>query len=526
MKLSALPKCNHFVIGTTIPGKITMTTTVNLTTALPTPPIKQAKLYINGQWRSASDGKTRPTISPITETAIADIPEASEQDVEDAIAAARHAFDQGPWAKMTGHERQKILTRAAELMEQYADDLALCETLDMGKAIYFAKTFDACMIADLFRYYAGMASEIDGATRLVAPPPEHTPKHVTIVREPLGVVAAITPFNFPLVLAGTKIQNALAAGNTIIHKPASATSLSAIKLAEIFEEAGLPAGVYNLITGSGSRVGDQLVKHPAIDKISFTGSTEIGMGIIRNSADTLKKTTMELGGKSANIVFADADLDSAIANAFFGLFYNKGEICTAGSRLLVERSVHDAVVDGLVNYISQIKMGNPLDPDVLFGPLADAGQLKKVMQYVEYGQQDGATLRYGGERFYPDGSNGKGYYFQPTIFTNATNEMRIAQEEIFGPVLTVIPFDTEAEAIRIANDTNLGLASGVHTRDIKKAMRVANAMQAGTCWINCYNVFDVSIPFGGYKASGFGRENGKEVMENYTQTKAIWIDLS
>ena len=317
-----------------------MTATLNLTIVLPKPPIKQAKLYINGQWRSASDGKTRPTISPITETAIADIPEASEQDIEDAIVAARRAFDEGPWPKMTGHERQKILTRVSELSEYYAD------------------------------------------------------------------------------------------------------------------------------------------------------------------------------------------MDSAIANAFFGIFYNQGGICTAGSRLLVERSIHDAVVDGLVNYVSQIKLGNPLDPEVLFGPLADARQLEKVMQYVKIGQQDGATLRYGGERFYPDGSNGKGYYFQPTIFTNATNEMRIAQEEIFGPVLTVIPFDTEAEAIRIANDTNFGLASGVHTRDIKKAMRVASAMQAGTCWINCYNIFDASVPFGGYKSSGFGRENGKEVMEDYTHTKAIWIDLS
>ncbi|AFZ30373.1 Betaine-aldehyde dehydrogenase [Gloeocapsa sp. PCC 7428] len=503
-----------------------MTATANQSIAIPNPPIKQAKLYINGQWRSASDGKTRPTISPITEAAIADIPQASAQDVEDAILAARRAFDDGPWAKMTGHERQQILTRASQIMEQYADDLALCETLDMGKAIHFAKTIDARLIADLFRYYAGMAPEIDGATRPVSPPPDCTLKHVTIVREPLGVVAAITPFNFPLLLAGTKIAAALAAGNTVIHKPASATPLSAIKLAEIFAEAGLPAGVYNMITGSGSQVGDQLVKHPAINKISFTGSTEVGIGIIRNSADTLKKTTMELGGKSANIVFADADLESAIANAFFGIFYNKGEICTAGSRLLLERSIHDVVVDGLIKYVSQIKMGNPLDPDVLFGPLADAGQLKKVMQYVEYGKQDGATLKYGGERFYPDGSNGKGYYFQPTIFTNATNEMRIAQEEIFGPVLTVIPFDTEEEAIRIANSTTYGLAAAVHTRDIKKALRVANAMQAGTCWINCYNVYDVSVPFGGYKSSGFGRECGKEVMENYTHTKSIWIDLS
>lgn len=490
-------------------------------------PIRTGYLYINGEWRPASNGMARSTINPATEKAIAEVAEATEQDVEDAIMAARKAYDDGPWPRMTGLERQKILSRVANLMEKYADELALCETLDMGKPIRFSKQIDAKLISELFHYYAGMASEIDGATRLVAPPPDYTLKHVTIVREPLGVIAAITPFNFPLLLAGSKLAPALAAGNTIVHKPASGTPLSAIKLAEIFQEAELPSGVYNLITGPGKRVGDQLVKHPAVNKIGFTGSTEVGKNIIRNSADTIiKKVTMELGGKSANIVFADADLNAAIANAFFGIFYNKGEICTAGSRLLVESSIHNQVVDGLVDYLGTIKMGNPLDSEVVFGPLADEKQLKKVMQYVEYGKEDGATLRTGGERFYPEDSNGKGYYFLPTIFTDATENMRIAQEEIFGPVLTVISFDTEKEAIRLANSTKYGLASAVHTQDIKKAFRVAKAMQAGTCWINTYNVFDVSIPFGGYKASGFGRECGPEAMENYTHTKSIWVDLS
>ena len=490
------------------------------------PPIRAAKLFIGGQWRDSASGETRPTINPATEEAIIEIPMATAEDVEDAVKAARRAFDEGAWPQMSGQERQRILTKAAELIETQADDLALCETLDMGKAIQFSKTIDAKVAADLFYYFAGMAPEIDGGTRFAAPPPNHTPHHVTIMREPLGVVGAITPFNFPLLLAATKIAPALAVGNTVVHKPASATPLSAIKLAEILQAAGLPEGVFNMVTGPGGRVGDQLTKHPAIDKIGFTGSTEIGQGIIRNSAETVKKVTMELGGKSANIIFADADMAVAIQNAFFGIFYNKGEVCTGGSRLLVERSVYDEVVDGLVSFLGGIKMGDPLDPEVLFGPLADAGQLKKVETYVGYGHEDGATLRAGGERFFPEGSNGKGYYYLPTIFTDATNDMRIAQEEIFGPVLTVIPFDTEEAAIRLANNTSYGLASAVQTRDIKKAFRVARAMKAGTCWINTYNIFDALIPFGGFKASGYGRECGPEAMENYTHTKSIWVDLS
>jgi aldehyde dehydrogenase (NAD+) len=496
------------------------------TASIPVPPapIKAAKLYIDGQWRDSSDRKTKPTINPATEQATAQIPMATAQDVNDAILAARRAFDRGPWPRMSGQERGRVLIKAAELMEAQAHELALCETLDMGKALYFAEHIDAGIMSDLLRYYAGMASEIQGAVRLVSPPPERKPMTAMVVREPVGVIGMITPFNFPLLQAGAKIAPALAAGNTIVHKPASATPLSAIKMAEIFQEAGLPAGCYNVVTGPGGVVGDAIVLHPGVNKISFTGSTEIGKQITRQSAETVKKLTMELGGKSANIVFADADLDAAIRNAFFGIFYNKGEICTAGSRLLVEKKVYADVVDGLAAYVASVKKGNPLDPEVLFGPMADAGQLKKMEEYTAIGKADGATLRLGGKRFAPEGSDGKGYYFEPTIFTNSHNGMRIAQEEIFGPIVTVIPFDGEAEAIATANGVGYGLASGVHTRDVKKAIRVAHAMEAGTCWINCYNVFDAAVPFGGVKQSGYGRECGPEVMEAYTHTKSIWIN--
>ncbi len=487
-------------------------------------PIREPKLFIDGRWRPSADGRTRATINPATEQATTEVPVATSEDVEAAIQAARRAFDEGPWPRMSGMERQRVLERAATLIEEKAHEVAMCETLDMGKPIYFAEHIDVGIMGDLLRYYAGMATELHGSARNVAPPPNRTPVTALVVREPVGVVGAITPFNFPLLQTGAKIAPALAAGNCIVHKPASATPLSAIKLAEIFEEAGLPKGVYNVVTGSGSVVGDALVTHRAVDKVSFTGSTQVGQRIIRQSADTVKKLTMELGGKAANIVFADADIESAIQNAFFAIFYNKGEICTAGSRLLVERKIHDTLVDGLVAYLDGIKKGDPLDPEVQFGPMADAGQLAKMIEFTGIGQSEGATVRVGGKRFYPEGAQGKGYYFEPTIFTEVDNNMRIAQEEIFGPVLTVIPFDSQEQAIQMANDNPYGLASGVHTRDMNRAMEVARAMHAGTCWVNCYNLFDASVPFGGVKMSGYGRECGPEVFEGYTYTKSIWLN--
>lgn len=490
--------------------------------------IAPGKLFIDGEWRDAQDGQTKPTINPATEEAITEIAQATEADANAAVEAARKAFDEGPWSKMSGHERGRLLMKVGDLILKHGEDLAYRETIDMGKPIAFSHTVDVPLMADLFYYYGGIASQIEGVARHVSPPPTHTPNLTYTLREPLGVVAAITPFNFPMLLSGTKIAPALAAGNTVIHKPASITQLSAIKIAQLLAEAGIPEGVFNLVTGPGGKIGDILVKHPGVNKIAFTGSTDVGIRIIKNSADTLKKVTMELGGKSPNIIFADADLDSAVMSAFFGIFYNKGEICTAGSRLLVERSVYEEVVERLVRQVEQIQKGDPLDPNVLFGPLADKSQFEKVSQYVKYGQEEGAKLRIGGKPFNPNnnGNSKKGFYYEPTIFTDATYDMRIVQEEIFGPVLAVTPFNTEEEAIKLANGTQFGLASGVHTRDIKKAHRVAHAMKAGTCWINTYNLYDVSTPFGGYKASGFGRELGTEVMENYTHTKSIWVDLS
>lgn len=483
--------------------------------------ITPGKLFINGEWRDAQDGSTKPTINPATESETTQIAQATEADVNAAVEAARNAFADGPWSRMSPHERGRLLIKVSELILKHKDELAYRETIDNGKPIAYSSTVDVPFAAEVYAYYGGIANKIEGSTRSAM-----VPSLNYIRREPLGVVAAITPFNFPLLQSATKIAPALAAGNTVIHKPASLTPLTALKIAELFAEAGIPEGVFNVITGSGGKIGDLFSQHPGIDKISFTGSTMVGIGIVEKSAQTLKHLTMELGGKSANIIFADADLEAAAKNAFFGIFYNKGEICTAGSRLLIERSIYDEVVDRLVKLIAETPKGDPLDPKVQFGPLADQSQMETVTKYVQYGQEDGATLHIGGKRFSPEGSNGRGFYYEPTIFTQADNQMRIAKEEIFGPVLTVIPFDSEEDAIAIANDSMYGLASGVHTRDLKKAHRVAHALKAGTCWVNCYNQYDPTTPYGGYKASGYGRECGPEAMEYYTQTKSVWIDLS
>ena len=443
---------------------------------------------------------------------------ATQEDVVKAVKAARKAFDTGPWPGMSGHERGRILIKVAQLIEKHADELAYRETVDMGKPIAYSSNVDVPLLAELFYYYGGMASKIDGSTRT-----SNTPTLNYTMREPLGVVAAITPFNFPLLLSGSKIAPGLCAGNTIIHKPASGTPLSAIKMAEIMEEAGLPEGVFNLVTGRGSVVGDMLVKHPDIDKIAFTGSTEVGKGILKATADTLKKTTIELGGKSANIIFADADIDKAVQNAFFGIFYNKGEICTAGSRLLVERPIYEEVIDRLVKQAGELPKGDPLDPEVLFGPLADEGQYEKVNDYVKIGLEEGAELVTGGQPFSVNGCNG--YFYEPTIFKNATLDMRIVQEEIFGPVLAITPFDTEEEAVKIANGTAYGLAAGLNTNDVRRAHRVAKALKAGIVWVNTYNQFDVAVPFGGIKDSGVGRELGSEVISAYTEVKSVMVDM-
>ncbi len=483
--------------------------------------IKPGQLFINGEWRPARSGRSFATINPATEAEIAQIAEADEGDLDAAVAAARAAFDEGPWAKMSGHERGRLLMKVGDLILKHADELAYRETIDMGKPIGESRNIDVPFVANLFHYYGGWASKIEGSVV-----PTYGADNVLnyTLREPLGVIGAITPFNFPLLLTTWKVAPALATGNCIIHKPASITPLTAIKLAEIMAEAGIPNGVYNLVTGPGAKIGAAMARHPGIDKIAFTGETETGKSIIRESAGTLKKVSLELGGKSPNIVLADADLDSAVKAAFIGIFYNKGEVCAAGSRLIVEKPVYEELLGKLTERVKKTKAGDPLDPKTRFGPVASKSQLDKVLSYVEAGQKDGATLAAGGKK--ADIGTGKGWFVEPTLFAGATNAMRIAREEIFGPVLTVIPTDDFESALKTANDTAYGLAAAVHTKDVKKAHRAARALKAGTVWVNTYNLYDPASPFGGYKQSGFGRELGREALDGYLQTKSVWVDLS
>ncbi|MFI1564447.1 aldehyde dehydrogenase family protein [Streptomyces sp. NPDC020490] len=482
--------------------------------------IPDGKLFIGGTWRQAATGETFPSVNPATEQVVARIAKGTEGDARDAVTAARAAFD-GPWGRTKPEDRAAILLRAAELIEARADELAYREVVDMGKLWRDVTTIDIPHIARMFRYYAGWATKLEGAVKDVNPVRHDGPVLAYTRRQPLGVVAAITPFNFPLILTVSKIAPALAAGNTFIHKPASDTSLSAITLAEILEEAGVPAGTYNLVTGPGSTVGNALVTDPRVDKIALTGSTASGQSIIRASADTLKHLTMELGGKSPNIVFADADLDKAALTAFYAIFWNKGEVCVAGSRLLVQRPVYDEMVERLTALAADARTGDPFDPATDFGPVASRAEYDKVREYIGIGRNE-ARLVAGGTTAPVDG---KGFYIAPTLFADADNTMRISREEIFGPVLPIIPFDDEDDAVAIANDTPFGLASGVQTRDIAKAVRVAHRIDAGTVWINTWHLYDPAAPFGGFKMSGYGREHGIESFESYTQHKTVWVAL-
>ena len=488
-------------------------------TQLPT-----GKLFIGGKWRDSANSKTAPTFNPASEEEILQVAQATEQDVNDAVDSAYEAFHNGEWSKMGPHDRAKVLNNIADLIEENADQLAQLESLDVGKPLQFSRTFDIGFIANLFRFYSGVASgQLGGATRLVSPSEDGQMPLAYTRREPLGVVAAITPFNFPMILSCTKIAPALAAGNTFIHKPASATPLTALKMAEIFAQAGVPDGVFNVVTGSGRVVGNALVEHPKVKKIAFTGSTEVGKGIVKSGADTLKKVTLELGGKSAHIIFDDADLDSAVQHAMFAIFFNKGEFCMAGSRLLVQRNVYDEVLNRLSEISKSLVIGDPLDMETTYGPQIDADARDNCQKYVDLAVADGARLIMGGKTM---SVKGKGYYFEPTILADVDNKSRIAQEEIFGPVLVVTPFDTEEEAIELANDSEYGLAAGLQTENLGRAHRVAHKLEAGMIWINTWGQFDSALPFGGYKASGIGREQGIEAMESYTQTKSIFADIS
>ncbi|GMV23613.1 MAG: aldehyde dehydrogenase [Acidimicrobiia bacterium] len=476
------------------------------------------QLLIGGEWRDASNGKTQPVVNPATEEVIAEVASATAEDVDAAVKAARAAFE-GPWSQMSARERGRLVYKLGEQLMAEADEVARLETMHNGKPITESRHVEIPMAAECLQYFAGWADKFHGETV-----PVKGGQLVYTRREPLGVVAAIVPWNFPLLIAIWKVAPALAMGNTVILKPASQTPLTALKLGEMATAIGFPPGVLNVMTGSGSTTGQAIVDHPGIDKISFTGDTSTGKGIMRGAADTLKHITLELGGKSPNIVFADADLDAAVRGATMGIFYGKGEVCAAGSRLLVEASIKDEFLAKVADRAKKMTAGDPLSPKTRLGAIASKSQLDRVLGYIDTAKKEGANLLAGGERI--DIGTGKGYFLQPTVFGNVTTDMTIAREEIFGPVLAAIEFTDVEDAIAKANNTVYGLASGIWTKDVKKAHYVASKLKAGTVWINTYNVYDTAAAFGGYKQSGFGRDMSVHALEAYTQVKTVWVDMA
>jgi len=477
------------------------------------------KMLIDGEWVAAASGKTFETVNPATGETLAHVAEGDAEDVERAVRAARRAFDDGPWSRTTPGDRVKLLLRVAELIEKHAQELAELETLDNGKSIGESLNVDVASSANTFRYYAGWVDKAYGQTI-----PSDPAFFNFTLREPVGVCGQIIPWNFPMLMAAWKLGPALACGNTVVLKPAEQTPLTALRLGEILQEAGLPDGVVNIVPGFGPTAGGALVKHPLVDKIAFTGSTEVGKEIHRDTAGTLKRVSLELGGKSPNIVFADASVEDAVQGALMGVFFNQGQVCCAGTRLFVEQKLHDEFADTLAKHASGIQQGPGIDPATKIGPLVSKEQLERVTGYLEIGKKEGARTLTGGERNTAQGLEG-GYFVKPTVFTGVHNDMRIAQEEIFGPVVSVIPFKDENDAVLQGNNTFYGLAAGIWTKDVSKAHRVARALRAGTVWVNCYNVFGASAPFGGYKQSGYGRELGSYSLDLYTQIKTVWMKL-
>jgi len=473
-------------------------------------------LFINNEWRPAVAGKRFPVVNPATEEIIAQVAQGDAADIDTAVAAAKTAFESDAWRKLTPRQRGRLLAKAADLLEARLDEFARLETAHNGKTLFESK-IEVTMTVNTLRYYAGWADKITGDTL-----PVDGPFFVYTLREPVGVVGAIVPWNFPLNIASWKFAPALAAGCTIILKPASETPLTALAFGDIALEAGFPPGAFNVVSGGGSTAGAALVRHPDVDKISFTGSTEVGRQIMRMASETNKRVTLELGGKSPNIIFADADLKAAVRGAQTGIFYGKGEVCAAGSRLLVERGVHDQVVEQLAEGAKKITVGDPLDKNTRLGAIVSKKQQETVLGYIKKGVEEGAALVAGGKAVQP---NGKGYFVEATVFDKVSPEMTIAREEIFGPVLAVLSFDDFDHAVKLGNQTIYGLAAGIWTKDIQKAHRAARAIRAGTVWINSYNSYDSGAPFGGFKASGFGRDLGKDALDSYLETKTVWVGL-
>ncbi|HWA98118.1 MAG TPA: aldehyde dehydrogenase family protein [Pirellulales bacterium] len=487
-----------------------------VTKSLKTPKISQTECFIGGKWQPAQSGKTFDTYNPATEEVIAQVAEGDKADIDAAVAAARQAFEDSEWSRMDARDRGRLLNKLADLLEDEIDDLAALESYNNGKPIRDARAADLPLTIDALRYYAGYADKIHGQTIPVRG------KYFTYTRrEPVGVVGQIIPWNFPMLMVAWKWGPALAAGCTIVMKPAEQTPLTCLRMARLAQKAGIPDGVINVVPGYGPSAGGALVKHPDVDKIAFTGSTEVAHIIMRDAAATLKRCTFELGGKSPNIVFADADLDAAAVGSHFGLYFNQGQCCCAGSRLFVQEKIYDKFIDKLASMNKTRKLGPGLDPETEQGPQVDQAQFDKIMQYIELGNKEGAECVTGGKRW-----GDRGWFIEPTMFTNVKDDMAIAREEIFGPVLSVLKFKDVDEIVKRANNTSYGLAAAVWTRDVAKAHHLASKIKAGTIWVNCYDVFDAGAPFGGYKMSGMGRELGEKGLEAYTETKTVTVSLT